>query len=89
MHRISQRATVVPPTTSVAMASDAKPAAKPAAAKPAKKKSYKVRSGETLTAISRKFSCDTRALAEANKIKAPRYAIRPGQTLQLEGCTAE
>ncbi|BCT93389.1 lytic transglycosylase [Lysobacter helvus] len=80
---------VTTPTAPVAVAADAKPAAKAAAAKPAKKKSYKVRSGETLTAISRKFSCDTRALAEANKIKAPRYAIRPGQTLQLEGCTAD
>ena len=80
---------VTTPTAPVAVAADAKPAAKAAAAKPAKKKSYKVRSGETLTAISRKFSCDTRELAEANKIKAPRYAIRPGQTLQLEGCTAD
>jgi membrane-bound lytic murein transglycosylase D len=75
---------VTTPATPVAVAADAKPAAKPA-----KKKTYKVRSGETLTAISRKFSCDTRELAQANKIKAPRYAIRPGQTLSLEGCTAD
>ena len=47
-----------------------------------------MRGGETLTAISKKFSCDMRELAEANRIKAPRYAIRPGQTLKLEGCTA-
>jgi membrane-bound lytic murein transglycosylase D len=60
-----------------------------AAPKAEKQKSYRVRSGETLTAISRKFSCDTRALAEANKIKAPRYNIRPGQTLSLASCTAE
>ena len=58
------------------------------AAKPQKQKSYRVRSGETLTAISRKFQCDTRELAQANKIKAPRYAIRPGQVLTLEGCSA-
>jgi len=64
-----------------------KPAAK---AKPEakKKKTYRVRSGETLTAISRKFQCDTHELAQANKIKAPRYAIHPGQTLTLEGCEA-
>ena len=27
-------------------------------------------------------------LAQANRIKAPRYSIHPGQTLKLEGCTA-
>jgi membrane-bound lytic murein transglycosylase D len=53
-----------------------------------KQKSYRVRSGETLTAISKKFQCDTRELAQANKIKAPRFAIKPGQVLTLEGCTA-
>ena len=53
-----------------------------------KKKTYRVRNGETLTAISRKFQCDTHELAQANKIKAPRYAIHPGQTLTLESCEA-
>jgi membrane-bound lytic murein transglycosylase D len=43
---------------------------------------------KTLTAISKKFQCDMRELAQANRIKAPRYDIRPGQTLKLEGCTA-
>ena len=42
--------------------------------------------GETLTAIAQKFQCDTGDLAKANKLKAPRYAIRPGQKLKLEGC---
>jgi membrane-bound lytic murein transglycosylase D len=69
------------------------PADKPAAVvaekpKAARTKSYRVRSGETLTSISRKFQCDTHELAQANKIKAPRYSIRPGQTLTLEGCSA-
>jgi membrane-bound lytic murein transglycosylase D len=45
-----------------------------------------VQRGETLTSIARKFQCSTGDLAEANKIKAPRYAIRPGQRLKLEGC---
>ena len=42
--------------------------------------------GETLTAIAQKFQCDTGDLADANKIKGPRFAIRPGQKLTLEGC---
>ena len=63
-------------------------AAVAAEAKPEKRKNYRVERGETLTAISKKFECDMRELAQANKIKAPRYAIRPGQTLKLEGCTA-
>ena len=63
-------------------------AAVAAEAKPEKRKNYRVERGETLTAISKKFECDMRELAQANKIKAPRYAIRPGQTQKLEGCTA-
>ena len=47
---------------------------------------YRVQGGETLTSIARKFQCDTRELAQANKIKAPRFNIRPGQRLKLEGC---
>ena len=48
--------------------------------------SYKVQRGETLTSIARKFECDTGDLADANGIKAPRFAIRPGQRLALTGC---
>jgi membrane-bound lytic murein transglycosylase D len=47
---------------------------------------YRVQGGETLTAIARKFQCDMKLLAEANAIKKPRYNIRPGQHLKLEGC---
>ncbi|MGO4550085.1 transglycosylase SLT domain-containing protein [Lysobacter sp. 2RAF19] len=72
-----------PRPTPVASAETPKPA------KAAKSSKYKVRGGETLTAISKKFSCDMRELAHANSIKAPRYAIRPGQTLKLEGCSAD
>jgi membrane-bound lytic murein transglycosylase D len=60
----------------------------PKPAKAAKVTKHKVARGETLTAISKKFQCDMRELAQANRIKAPRYDIRPGQTLKLEGCTA-
>ena len=55
---------------------------------PAAPRHYSVQRGETLTSIARKFQCSTGDLAGANKIKAPRYAIRPGQRLKLEGCRA-
>lgn len=49
--------------------------------------SYKVRSGDTLASIARRHGCRSpQALASANGIAAPRYLIRPGQTLQLSGC---
>ena len=47
---------------------------------------YQVQRGETLTSIARKFQCDTGELARANGIAGPRFAIRPGQRLQLQGC---
>ena len=55
---------------------------------PARPEHYKVQRGETLTSIAQKFQCDMGDLAKANRIKPPRYAIRPGQRLQLEGCTS-
>ena len=61
-------------------------AAAPAPAKPKRAREHRVRRGETLTAIAQKFQCDTGDLAKANKIKGPRFAIRPGQKLRLEGC---
>ena len=42
--------------------------------------------GENLTSIARKFDCDLSDFAKANKLKAPKYAIRPGQSLKLDGC---
>ena len=47
---------------------------------------YTVQRGETLTSIARKFDCDLGDFAKANKLKAPKYAIRPGQALKLDGC---
>ena len=61
----------------------------PVPAKPAKAaapKSYKVQRGDTLSSIARKQGCDIGGLAKANKLKAPGYAIKPGQTLSLAGC---
>ena len=53
---------------------------------PLRRRNYSVQRGETLTSIAEKFQCATSDLAEANDIKGPRYAIRPGQRLKLEGC---
>ena len=53
---------------------------------PAKPRTHTVKRGETLSAIVRKFDCDLGDLARANKLKAPKYAIKPGQSLTLQGC---
>lgn len=51
-------------------------------------RSYRVRRGDTLHEIARKFSCDFTALARANRLKAPHYRLRQGQRLRLSGCDA-
>ncbi len=53
---------------------------------PAKPKTYKVQRGDTLGGIARKLRCDIGDLAKANRLKKPKYAIKPGQTLKLDGC---
>jgi len=58
----------------------------PVPAKPKTPRQYRVQRGETLTSIAQKFECGTGELARANGISGPRYAIRPGQRLKLEGC---
>lgn len=50
-------------------------------------KQYRVERGDTLVSISTKFACDSKVLAKANDLSAPRYALRQGQRLKLEGCT--
>jgi membrane-bound lytic murein transglycosylase D len=47
---------------------------------------YSVQRGETLSSIARKFQCTADDLAQSNKIKGPRYSIRPGQRLKLDSC---
>jgi membrane-bound lytic murein transglycosylase D len=36
--------------------------------------------------IARRYSCDLGDLAKANGLKAPRYSVRLGQRLKLQGC---
>ncbi len=50
---------------------------------------YVVRKGDNLAAIARKSGCArTEELARMNGLRAPRYAIRAGQTLKLPSCSA-
>ena len=48
---------------------------------------YKIKSGDSLSSISRKFKCSSkREIAQLNKIKAPRYLINAGKTLKVPRC---
>ncbi len=52
-------------------------------------RSHVVQRGETLSSIARKFGCgNPRVIADANRIKAPRYSIRTGQRLVVPSCRA-
>jgi len=63
--------------------------ARPAEIKPKapKTRTYVVRRGDTLASIARRSGCATvRDIAAMNGLRAPHYAIKPGQTLKLPGC---
>ncbi len=49
-------------------------------------RTYKVVKGDTLGRVASRFQCEVAALARANGLRAPAYAIKPGQSLKLEGC---
>ncbi|HJU38666.1 MAG TPA: transglycosylase SLT domain-containing protein [Tahibacter sp.] len=56
--------------------------------RPAHSGSYTVRKGDTLAAIARKHRCaEVRDIASLNRLRAPQYAIKPGQTLRLPACS--
>jgi len=59
------------------------PAPSRAAPKP---RQHRVRRGESLQEIARKYRCTLPTLARSNGLRSPRYAIHPGQTLVLKGC---
>lgn len=71
-----------------AVAPVAAPVAAPRPAAPARRaaRSYKVARGDTLGGIASRFQCELPALARANGLRAPAYALKPGQSLKLEGC---
>jgi len=71
-------ATLPSPPAQIARAADPSP------------RHYKVRRGDTLSAVARKYSCDDmHVLAKANHLRAPEYALKPGQELKLSGCGRE
>lgn len=52
-------------------------------------RTHVVGKGETLSVIARKLGCNgIKALADANRIAPPRYAIRAGQKLRVPDCRA-
>jgi len=59
---------------------------KPAEPKAKQVREYRVAKGDTLGRISQRFQCDLKKLARANNLRAPAYAVRPGQELKLESC---
>lgn len=51
-------------------------------------RSHTVRRGDTLASIARRYDCGApAALARANGISGPGFVIRPGQRIQLAGCS--
>jgi len=48
---------------------------------------YTVRRGDTLGRIASRFRCaSVGEIADINRIRAPRYVIREGQTLRIPSC---
>ena len=75
-------AAVVPTPPPVALAQ--RGGAKGALSARAKERTYVVRKGDTLAAIARRTGCaSVREIAGSNGLRAPQYAIKPGQTLRL------
>jgi membrane-bound lytic murein transglycosylase D len=88
---------VAEPAKTEAPAKEAAPAAavptasakEPKGRKRSTPREYRVQRGETLTSIASKFECRIGALADVNSVEGPRYMIRPGQRLKLDGCDGE
>ncbi|QNH13273.1 transglycosylase SLT domain-containing protein [Xanthomonas sp. SI] len=58
----------------------------PVKPKPKQVRSYRVAKGDTLGRIADRYSCDIKQLAKANGLRAPGYALKPGQSLKMTGC---
>ncbi|MBN6149658.1 transglycosylase SLT domain-containing protein [Xanthomonas sp. AmX2] len=61
---------------------------RPEPAKPKQKqvRSYRVSKGDTLGRIAQRYQCEIKQLAKANGLRAPGYALKPGQSLKMVGC---
>ncbi len=77
---------VQPPVSTFVPGTLAPAAAAGASTRTGQPREHRVARGDTLVSIARQYQCDAGALAKANALEAPRYAIRPGQRLKLEGC---
>ena len=51
-----------------------------------KPREHRVERGDTLVSIAQRYQCDAGVLAKANALAAPRFMLRPGQQMRLEGC---
>lgn len=90
------RSAILPPVRTAAVAGEdgtvplasagADPASAPAPLKRKNPRRHKVERGDTLVSIARRYACDVRDLAQANRLKAPKYAVRLGQQIELKGC---
>ncbi|RYE91876.1 MAG: LysM peptidoglycan-binding domain-containing protein, partial [Oxalobacteraceae bacterium] len=69
----------VPTTVATGQPVVAKPKARQA-------RSYTVARGDTLGRVAQKYQCEIKELAKANGLKAPSYALKPGQSIKLAGC---
>ncbi len=58
----------------------------PAVPKAEQVRFYTVARGDTLGRVAQRHGCEVKALASTNGLKAPAYALRPGQKLKLVGC---
>ena len=76
----------VSPLDQRVMAPASRPAATPAPRRASPARTHTVARGDTLGAIARRYNCQVPQLARANGLRAPAYALRPGQKLKLEGC---
>lgn len=88
--RVSELTPTVPsqaaPQRASAPAASTAPARNRTQQRQQRTRTHRVARGETLNAIARRYQCSVQQLASANNIRAPRYAIQPGQTLRLTGC---
>ncbi|HNR91318.1 MAG TPA: transglycosylase SLT domain-containing protein [Dokdonella sp.] len=76
-------------TASLAVAATTPKATRVATVRGSGTHSYVVRKGDSLAAIARRSGCARiEEIARLNGLRAPRYAIRAGQTLKLPACAA-